>query len=156
MAKIKDFTRQWYQVKWTPGPDPGPIPEHAFKNDGTLCIDIPPTPLGGAPACNASWTDANDHPCSIHVLPFQEAKGTLHAPDIMVQFRTQTGAEKPVRLEATLWIDEKGQLNGTFGPAGPKGGQDANTGTFIADANPPRDDGKRRKPRAEALALTRE
>jgi hypothetical protein len=155
MAKIKDFARQWYQVKWTPGPDPGPIPEHAFKNDGILRIDIPPTPLGGAPACNVSWTDANEHPCSIKVLPFHEAKGTLHAPDIMVQFRTQTGAEKPVRLEATLWLDEKGQLNGTFGPVGPKGGQDANTGTFIADANPPGDD-EWRKTRAEALALPQE
>ena len=154
MAKIKDFARQWYQVKWTPGPDPGPIPAHAFRNGGTLLITILPTPLGGAPACGVSWRDANEHPCSIQVLPFHEAKGTLHAPDITVRFSTPDGHEKPVRLHATLGI-ENGQLIGTFGPAGPKGGQDANTGTFIADANPPGDD-EWRKTRAEALALPQE
>jgi hypothetical protein len=147
MAQIEDFARQWYQVKWTPGPDPGPIPSHAFKDNGALLITIPPTSAGGTPACDLSWKDANEHPCSIEVLPFHEVNGRLEASDITVRFRTQNGGEHPVQLEATLRI-EKGQLLGKLRP--PEVG-DANTGTFIADANPP-EEGERPKPRAEALA----
>lgn len=148
MAMIEDFARQWYRVKWKPGSQPGPIPSHAFKDDGTVLITIPTTPMGGTPACDISWTDANEHPCSIRVLPFQKAKGTLQADEIEVLFRATDGAEDPVQLEVALRI-EKDQLIGTFGSPG---GQDANTGTFIADANPP-EEGERPKPRAEALAL---
>jgi hypothetical protein len=152
MAKIEDFTRQWYRVKWTPGLEKGPIPSHAFKNDGTLLINIPTTPLGGTPACDISWTDANGNPCAIEVLPFHESKGMLQADEIEVHFRSSNGSKKPVRLAVALRI-ENGQLMGKLGPPG---AQDANTGTFIADANPPRPgEGERpRRPRAEALAAT--
>jgi hypothetical protein len=147
---IEDFARQWYQVKWKPGPGPGPIPLHAFKNNGTLLIAIRLTPVGGTPACDISWEDANENPCSIKALPFHKAQGTLQASDITVQFRTPAGGENPVRLEATLQI-KNGQLIGTLGP---RGDQDANTGTFIADANPPEEGKRPKQPRAQALALT--
>jgi hypothetical protein len=152
MPRIKDFAREWYKIKWTPGPDPGPIPSHAFKNDGTLRISIPMIPLGGTPACDVSWTDANGNPCSIEVLPFHEVKGTLQADQIEVHFRASNGSKKPVRLAVSLRI-ENGQLKGMLGPPG---AQDANTGTFIADANPPRpgEDERPKRPRPEALATT--
>jgi len=148
MPRIQDFAKEWYNVKWKPGPDPGPIPSYAFKDNGTIRLAL----VGGTPACDISWTDANEHPCSIKVLPFHEAKGTLQASDITVQFSAPNGGEKPVRLEVTLRI-ENDQL---LGKLGPPGGQDANTGTFIADANPPRpgEDERPKPPRAEAHAHT--
>jgi len=150
VATIGEFAKQWHIVKWTLGTLPGRIPSHGFKNNGTISL----TRVDGTPACDVSWKDANERPCSIEVLPFDEADGTLHASDITVQFSAPTGGGNPLRLEVTLRI-ENDHLIGTFGPVGPKGGQDANTGTFIADANPPGPgEEKRRKPRAEALALT--
>jgi hypothetical protein len=148
MPRIEDFAKEWYKVQWKPGPSPGPIPSYAFKDNGTIRLTL----VGGTPACDISWTDANENPCSIKVLPFHEAKGTLQASDITVQFRAPNGGEKPVRLGVTLRI-ENGQLLGTLGPTG---GQDANTGTFIADANPPRpgEDERSKPPRAEAHAHT--
>jgi hypothetical protein len=145
MPRIEDFAKEWYKIKWTLGSHPGRIPSHGFKNNGTISL----TRVVGTLACDISWTDANEHPCSIEVLPFHEADGTLQASDITVHFRAQNGGENPVRLKATLWI-ENGQLLGTFGPPG--GGQDANTGTFIADANPPQPGED--EPGAETLATT--
>jgi hypothetical protein len=146
MPRIKDFAREWYKIKWEPGSEPGPIPSYAFKNDGTLRIGIPMPPLGGTPACDVSWTDANGNPCWIRILPFHEVKGTLQADEIEVHF-----GGKAVRLEVTLRV-ENDQLCGRLCP--PRGGQDANTGTFIADANPPGpgEDERPKRPRAEALA----
>jgi len=150
MPRIQDFAKEWYKIKWTPGPEPGPIPLYAFKDNGTIRLAL--ALVGGTPACDISWTDANEHPCSIKVLPFHEARGTLQASDITVQFSAPNGGEKPVRLEVTLRIDENGWL---IGKLGPRGVQDANTGTFIADANPPGpEEGKRPKPPAEAHAHT--
>jgi hypothetical protein len=147
MPRIEDFAKEWHNIKWKLGPDPGPIPSYAFKENGTIRLSR----VNGTPACDISWQDANGNPCSIEVLPFREAKGMLEASDITVQFSAPNGGKNPVRLQAALRI-ENGQLIGTFGP---RGVQDANTGTFIADANPPGpEEGKRPKPPAEAHAHT--
>jgi hypothetical protein len=146
MATIEEFAKEWFKVQWKLGTHPGRIPLHGFKNGGTISL----TRVDGTPACNISWTDANGNPCSIEVLPFHQASGTLEAAEIEVNFKASNGSKKPVRLPVTLRI-ENGHLLGRLGPLG---GQDANTGTFIADANPPRpgEDERPKRPRAEALA----
>jgi hypothetical protein len=148
MPTIGEFAKKWHMVKWTLGSHPGRIPSHGFKNNGTISL----TQVDGTPACDISWTDANENPCSIKALPFHEANGTLQASDITVQFSTPTGGENPVPLGVILRI-EQNKLIGILGP--PRGIQDANTGTFIADANPPEPgEEKRQKPGAEAHAHT--
>jgi len=148
MATIEEFAKEWFKVRWTLGTHPGRIPSHGFKNNGTILL----TRVDETPACNISWTDANEHPCSIKVLPFHKASGTLQAQEIEVGFRSPNGGGNPLRLEVTLRI-ENGHLLGRLGPPG---GQDANTGTFIADANPPKpgEDERPKRLRPEALALT--
>ena len=148
MTTIEEFNKEWYNVQWKLGTHPGRIPSHGFKNNGTISL----TRVDGTPAYDVSWKDANERPCSIEVLPFHEADGTLHASDITVQFSTPTGGGNPLRLKVTLRI-ENDHLIGTFGPPG--GIQDANTGTFVADANPPGPgEEKLQKPGAEAHAHT--
>lgn len=136
MANFEDFiSHPWKITDWTIQGQ-GKIPVHGFGRGHHLKIEAG----SGVPLfADLTWKDGNGEECSLLALAFKEENGTLHDTKIEVRF-----ARNPLILaEVTLSIDEQGVLRGKFGPpksAEHSGFLEGNTGTFAADADPPRDD----------------
>lgn len=137
MADFEDFTRHPWKVRdWTIE-GVGKIPANGFGRDHHLKIEalLPPGPK----LANLTWKNGNGEECLVRELPFKEENGTLYAAKIEVSF----AGHQPVSAEVTLSIDRSGVLRGRL--VAPKTSscdpcQEGNTGTFAADADPPRED----------------
>ena len=134
MENFEDFIKQpWRIKKWEIG-GVVKITAHGFSPDHHLKIE----PGSGVPwLVNLTWKNRNGEECSLQALSFREENGTLHDTNIQVSF----AGHSPISAEVTLSIDpESGALKGTFGPPKRDPCQEGNTGTFAADADPPRGD----------------
>jgi len=133
MAKFEDFVREWYITDWQIEGS-GPIPRGGFAL-GTLNIVAPIATSPGTPkAADLAWRNEGGQDCVLRGISFKEEDGTLHDPKILVYFG---GLSHPITVAVTLAIGKGGVLRGQFQHSGPP--QDGNTGTFIADADPPSD-----------------
>ncbi len=129
MPSAKPFEKKWHNVSWVP-PTLGPIPRNGFKDRGTVSITILSTPLDGTQACDIAWQNSADEECSMS-LPLQD--GSLKG-SVSVKFG---GSAVDCRVTVTL---EGHQIKGVLKPSTASHPSiDGNTGTFIADANPPND-----------------
>jgi hypothetical protein len=130
MQDVEPFAKRWHNVSWIP-PTSGPIPRNGFKDRSTLLISIRPTPLGGTPSCDIAWQNSADESCAMS-LPLQD--GSLKSGSVPVKFG---GLALDCKVTITLEGHQiKGILRPTLASDFPI---DGNTGTFIADANPPND-----------------
>ena len=117
----------------------GPIPSGGFVEGGALLIGIS---ANQSTACDLHWLDAASNQSFLRGLPF----GNGEPQDrVQVSFGGVT-----VTCTVTLSLDA-GVLTGELFTGSPG---DGNTGTFVADANPPRGDGLPRQNRAEEHAST--
>jgi len=137
MARFEDFVREWYITDWQIDGE-GPIPRGGFA-PGSLAIVAPFALFSNAPkVADLAWKNTSGQNCVLRELSFREENGTLHDPNILVYF---AGLPRPIMAAVTLSIGKGGVLQGHLQHSGPP--QDGNTGTFAADADPPR---PRRRP----------
>jgi hypothetical protein len=140
MTTIEQFAipQGWNITSWDVPSDPlGPIPSDGFAVGGTLLIGIS---ANQSPACDLAWLNSESKQCSMPNLPFldSELKGSVR-----VSFG---GVIVPCIATLSLEGDVlTGVLTVAFG--------DGNTGTFVADANPPQADRPSKRTRTEELEL---
>ena len=146
MAKFEDFVKEWYITDWQIAGS-GPIPRGGFAR-GSLSITAPiATSPGVSKVADLAWKNEGGQECLLKAISFREVDGTLHDPRILVYFG---GVPQPITVAVTLSITETGVLKGHLQhtPSGPP--LDGNTGTFAADADPPRDDRRDGKARGRS------
>ncbi len=140
MTTIDQFAipEGWKIISWDVPSEPlGPIPSDGFAVGGTLLIGVS---ANQSPACDLAWLNSESKQCSMTNLPFLDNK--LNG-SVRVSFG---GVIVP--CIATLSLEDD-VLTGVFTVVL----GDGNTGTFVADANPPRADRPSKRTRAEELEL---
>lgn len=138
MADFEDFTKQPWRIKNWGIEGNGKIPVDGFGPGRPLKID---EHLASGPLLprlvDLTWKNGNGEECLLQELPFKDENGTLHSARILVSF----AGHPPIPIQITLSIGRDGVLTGKLAMSGMSGcgpWQEGNTGTFAADADPPR------------------